>query len=354
MWGVFQKYGRVWAVYISPRRDRRGKQFGFARFLDVQDPKRFEWVLDGIIIGATKLHVNVPRFGKGVKTASAPAGLQPRRDGWRKESRAGLPQEPISKPQRSYAQVVSKKGALVCQDSSLGDALRGIPVESWSGPAVPAAEDWLRRSLVGVLRNPEWITSVQDAFILEGFHTIQVRYLGNDQVLLSGPEGVVLEEVLAGAKDWIEEVFQVVYTWSTSLVADHRLAWVRCSGLPINMWTRDCLAHLVTPVGKLVAMDEAITSLTKLEYARVQVQTSCLEMVANFRKINVNGMVYTVRIIEEIGGAAPVPGASLAPSSSRESSVLGWNAYDGEEDIETEFSDGMEEREEGGGDAIAK
>ncbi|XP_057443861.1 uncharacterized protein LOC130736017 [Lotus japonicus] len=342
MWGVFQRYGRVWAVFISPRRDRRGKRFGVVRFMNVQDPKQFEWKLDGIIIGSTKLHVNIPRFIKGVKATPIPLGSNQKQDAWRKDDRVGGHKKPLTVPTRSYAQVVTDKSVKSTSDSkcsSMGDDLRGVPVETWTGPPVPAVDDWLRRSLVGVLKNPEWITSVQDAFILEGFHTIQVKYLGDDLVLLSGPEGVDLEQALAGAKEWIEEVFQVVYTWSPAVVLDHRLAWVRCSGLPINMWTRNCLAHLVLPAGNLVAVDEATTSLSRLEFARVQVQTSSLGLISNFRKINVNGTVYTVRIIEELGGAAPVAGESLVPSTGGESSALGWSEKDADDEVGTVLSD---------------
>lgn len=62
LWRVFQRYDKVWEVYIAPRRDKRGKQFGFVRFMEVKNPAKLERELDSIIIGNMKMHVNIPRF----------------------------------------------------------------------------------------------------------------------------------------------------------------------------------------------------------------------------------------------------------------------------------------------------
>lgn len=43
-----------------------GRRFGFARFVGVSDPKLFGIKLDNIIIGATKIYINAPRFEREV------------------------------------------------------------------------------------------------------------------------------------------------------------------------------------------------------------------------------------------------------------------------------------------------
>ncbi|CAJ2661781.1 unnamed protein product [Trifolium pratense] len=62
MSNVFQNYGDIVEVVIPARRDRRGERFGFARFEKVTDIRRFEYELDGIIIGRDKISVNISRF----------------------------------------------------------------------------------------------------------------------------------------------------------------------------------------------------------------------------------------------------------------------------------------------------
>lgn len=66
MLGIFKLYGNVVEVVIPAKKDKRGKRFGFARFTNVEDPRLFATKLDNIIIGATKIYVNPPRFQRQV------------------------------------------------------------------------------------------------------------------------------------------------------------------------------------------------------------------------------------------------------------------------------------------------
>lgn len=68
MLGVFQFYGRVVEVVIPNKRNKQRKRFGVTRFCDVEDADLFAIKLDNIIIGSTKLHVNLPRFVRDGKT----------------------------------------------------------------------------------------------------------------------------------------------------------------------------------------------------------------------------------------------------------------------------------------------
>src|ERR1044072_3911891 len=48
---IFQRYGKVWDVFIPKRRNRARNHFGFVHFLNVQD----KTLLDQILIGSKKL-----------------------------------------------------------------------------------------------------------------------------------------------------------------------------------------------------------------------------------------------------------------------------------------------------------
>lgn len=64
MLSAFLKYGEFEEVVIPAKRDKRGLRFGFARAVNVRDPKSFAVKLDNIIIGRDKIMVNLPRFGR--------------------------------------------------------------------------------------------------------------------------------------------------------------------------------------------------------------------------------------------------------------------------------------------------
>jgi hypothetical protein len=73
MFNAFQYYGDVSEVVIPAKRDRGGRRFGFVRFNQVTDERRFEYELDKLIIGRNKITVNLSRFQR-------PAGVR-RQDG---------------------------------------------------------------------------------------------------------------------------------------------------------------------------------------------------------------------------------------------------------------------------------
>jgi len=59
---IFQRWARVKEVFISRRRNKWGRRFGFVRLCDVRNVGKLERDLDQIYIGSTKLFVNIPKY----------------------------------------------------------------------------------------------------------------------------------------------------------------------------------------------------------------------------------------------------------------------------------------------------
>lgn len=64
MYNVFKEFGDINEVVITPRRDKRGKRFKFARFNNVENERMLAVKLDNIVIGTKKIHANVPKFNR--------------------------------------------------------------------------------------------------------------------------------------------------------------------------------------------------------------------------------------------------------------------------------------------------
>ncbi|CAI8614976.1 unnamed protein product [Vicia faba] len=64
MYAIFKENGEIDEVIIPPKRDKRGKRFGFVRFFNVADERLMVIKLDNIIIGTKKIHANLPRFNR--------------------------------------------------------------------------------------------------------------------------------------------------------------------------------------------------------------------------------------------------------------------------------------------------
>lgn len=59
---VFGCIGSVVEVSISPRKNKWGKRFGFARFPEVEDQRLWGVKLDNVIFYGRNIHANIPRF----------------------------------------------------------------------------------------------------------------------------------------------------------------------------------------------------------------------------------------------------------------------------------------------------
>lgn len=83
MLAAFQNYGEFEEVVIPAKRDKLGKRIGFARAVNVADPKLFAIKLDNIIIGRNKIMVNLAKFNRnagGVKVVREPNSRSSDRD----------------------------------------------------------------------------------------------------------------------------------------------------------------------------------------------------------------------------------------------------------------------------------
>ena len=58
---AFQRWARVKEVFISRRRNRWGRRFGFVRMFDVKNAGRLEREMDQAWVGRMKLYVNISR-----------------------------------------------------------------------------------------------------------------------------------------------------------------------------------------------------------------------------------------------------------------------------------------------------
>ena len=128
---------------------------------------------------------------------------------------------------------------------------------------------------------------------------VKVRFMGDNMVLLTPKEGDHMEDIIKLNKDWFVSVFKDVEPWSEACVANHRLVWVRCYGLPISLWTKECLTKVVGEAASVVTIDEATLSWENLEFARFQVRMSlsCKEGVV--KAFQINGKAFNISLVEE-------------------------------------------------------
>ena len=284
MWKVFQRWGRVTEVFISRRLDKWGHRYGFVRFLEVKNEQNLQRELDSIRIGSTKLHVNKPRYERedwkktDKQTNNLVGNRAPRtRKVWREV-----------RHQQSYAQAVKA--------SSNTSQLK------WKGISFDTEEadtKWLEGSYIGRVSNYSNVHMVMEEAIQHGRGRLNAKYLGENALLIQGIEGAELGNLMGENKEWWEDNFESIVPWNPSQIVQNKLVWVRCMGLPFNLWSQQCFSKIVAPFGALVSVDEKTLTWERLEFARLKVKAPFGSKIWVQKGMKINGQIYSVVLEEE-------------------------------------------------------
>lgn len=249
MFRAFALYRKVVEVVIPPRRNKWGKRFGFARFVEVHDPRLFAVKLDNIIFGANKIHVNIPRFGR--EKPQTAVDMKKRSAGFG----GGRPLAPpmvckewrpvLDRPKHggmTYADVVNTNGKHGrTEEKCFGEGCtcdNGRPLVSPFGQAKDVCEvrynnsdeemELFKKMYVVVVKDVGSTYMVQEWLHMQGVFSIKVTPLGATLVLLEESEEGMIQALLEDAKEWINEFFEDIRQWNPKEIDKERVVWVRC------------------------------------------------------------------------------------------------------------------------------
>jgi len=81
-----------------------------------------------------------------------------------------------------------------------------------------------------------------------------VRYLGDNLVPMTPKAEERMEDIVKLNNDWFECIFEDIKPWSASCVAGYKLVWVKCYGLSLPLWSKECFLKVVGEVATLVML----------------------------------------------------------------------------------------------------
>jgi len=295
---IFQKWAKVKEVFISKRLNRWGRRFGFVRLFDVENVFRMEKQLDQIYIGNMKLYENIPKYRRGVSSQLGGESVRPR------EVKKLCNHEPVKPKSKEVWR--EKTGKSIkrghSESRSYADAVRNTSHERWKGPVFEAKSQvlpWMSNSAVGWMSEDMNFDLLCEELIKGGMSMVKARFMGDNMVLLTPKEDFHMEDFVKLNKDWVVSAFKDVEPWYEACVADHRLVRVRCYGLPIPLWTKECLTKVVGEVATVVAIDDATLSWENLDFSRFQVRKPVFCEVGGLKTFRINGQVFNISLVEE-------------------------------------------------------
>ncbi|XP_068477286.1 uncharacterized protein [Phaseolus vulgaris] len=319
---VFQKWARVKEVFISRRRNRWGRRFGFVRFFGVRNAASLERDLDSCFVGNMKLYVNIPRY---------------RRDGLGSKGNAFYSDE-VKPPGGDAQSYITRKNKEVWREKggkeamatnsynvkSYADAVKRPAQGQWSGPSITTRVQslpWLTNSMIGHMLDEFNFETMREECLKGGMSMFNTKFLGDDQVLLSPKAEGRMEDLVKSHKEWFYSVFAEIKPWTEHDVVRYKRVWVRCYGLPLHLWSKECLTKVVGEVATVVGLDEATLSWDCLEYARCQVKMlkSCKADLS--KEFRINGRLYNVTVVEEAAKSGRVDYCSKCAFHNEGSSI---------------------------------
>lgn len=255
LFNIFSDIGEVLEVSIAPRRNKWGKRFGFARFIEVEDAHLLVVKLDNVVIGETKIHANTPRYERKVLVADVRNFIEG-------ESSSGFHRRLEVEMKRPYR--VSAGSWKDCR-SFIDVVAKRIPEATFRNQEekkislefnLNMVRERLSKAWVGILWFPSSTFGIQQCIERAGFFALKVISLGANRCLLEGLEEGVLEEFLKGGASWWEEWFLDIEKWKDGDVDSTTAVWIDVFKIPILAWNAEFFVLLANLLGSLVCIDK--------------------------------------------------------------------------------------------------
>lgn len=264
---IFDKYGKVRDIFISNKKNKGGKRFGFVRFLDVVNAVQLEKRLETICIGDVNMEINLPKFEKDkylYKRSISGGNSDLKHQSYQRmrgeASYANVcnKNQPHSTPQREKQNKESWKD------------------EEWYGLEYNVEQEemeWLKKCYVAEVKRPNVVLFLQERLCMQGYQSVKVTPMGGSLVMLyPDDEGEILDMISKGSP-WMNELFVSVRPWSPKEVSVDRTVWLRCIGVPIHTWNAGFFSFLTGGMGKFISLDDSTSTKVRFDVARVLVQT---------------------------------------------------------------------------------
>lgn len=235
MWEIFARYGKVVDVFIAGKKNKEGKSFGFARFLEVKNVSVFESTLNTICIGAIKLRCNIARFqkelGTSMKSIGNPTPINHNKPKFR-EANTNTSYADALKGVQQKPSTIHKKG--VQQKPST------IYI---SHPIVPADS-----SLVAELKSINGAKCIHNIILDEGFSDFTSKYLGGLHILLQFSDSVTAGICLLSPA--IIDCCTSLKRRDNHFRIKNRVTWIAIEGLLPQSWFTESFTKIANHWGE--------------------------------------------------------------------------------------------------------
>ncbi|GJS14891.1 RNA-directed DNA polymerase, eukaryota [Tanacetum coccineum] len=291
IWKAFAKQGRVCDVYLAKKKTINGSDFGFARFLNVSNPKSFEKILNSTTtLGHHRLKVNIARYQRGFANSDHHV---------RKAAHTNKTnQHPHSTPSHYHPQQPGKCYATALNGNSI-PTKQNLPPTPITIHACPDLTSELHHCLVVELATIDTFTNLHIICDEVGLPVIKLKYLGGVHALLVLEPSTDPNTVLSNIS--MHDCFKNIQPWNNKFYLKSRLAWISIEGLPPQAWHESAFTRLAGEWGEVIFPETCNTNSLNSVAGKVCIRTKCMEIIQHNMLVIIDDIHVCVRIRKLIG-----------------------------------------------------
>ncbi|PNX97250.1 cysteine-rich receptor-like protein kinase, partial [Trifolium pratense] len=154
----------------------------------------------------------------------------------------------------------------------------------------PIDEKWAQNGLVATILNGEAVPVVQGRLTDAGFSDVALIPMGADKVFVRCLSGIDVSAVVNDAKGFFRLIFSSWTRWGSLVEPYKRGAWVRLYGVPLQAWNSTFFKLCVLECGRFLRLDNCSLEKGRLDFARVLIATSDLEVINKVETVLVDGI----------------------------------------------------------------
>jgi hypothetical protein len=199
-------------------------------------------------------------------------------------------QENIDRDANKEIEINNKK----VDTESAQDVGHGVYLRKYR--TAPDDVTWARTGVVSTISNGEVISVVRSRITDAGFTYVEVVHLGADKVFLRSLAGLDVVSMLEKAREFFTYLFSNWERWEDKVTPVQRGAWVRLYGIPLQAWNESFFKLCVFDCSRFLRADKYTLDKDKLDFARVLIATSSLEVVKRVERLMVDDTVVDMQV----------------------------------------------------------
>lgn len=159
--------------------------------------------------------------------------------------------------------------------------------------------DGLYESVIPRLKPFHVVEDFKEEITRRDFGEVTVRVGGGRALVLSFHSKKLVEEKLLLMKSWLKEWCDSILEWKHGMILDQeRHVWLRCYGVPSNLWSCNTFINIGKVWGVTTGLDEDTHYLNHFQCGKVKIMTSYMEPTNHIINLDCKGILYPIRVCE--------------------------------------------------------